>query len=200
MRILTVHGSPDREGNSAKLLAACIEGMRTVKGVEVESVHVDDFRIEPVWKDYFGDVMKKTTDRVGDEMPKLKAKMRSADVILLASPIHWGQLTGKMKVLVDRWSDFIEPDFSTGLKGKGLALLSTHSGIGMQNSSNILQIAMYAAAQFLGMVWMGAVAGRARMPWEWDDEASLEEARRFGAKLARGVSLIGQPLLARPGA
>ncbi len=168
-----------------------------MEGTEVESVHIDDFRIEPVWKDYFGDVMAKKTDRVKDDMPKLKEKMLLADIIILASPIHWYQLTGKMKIFLDRWSDLINPDWSTELKGKGLALLTTHSGINVQNAGNFLQLAMFGTAEFLGMVWMGGISGRAHMPWDWDDQASLEEAKRFGAKLARGTNLIGQPLLAQ---
>jgi len=195
MRILTVHGSPDPEGNSGRLLKACIEGMKEVSGTEVESVNVYDYDVAPVWKDFLRDVMQKTTDRVKDDMPQLKEKMLKADIIVLATPVFWYQLSGKLKLFVDRWSDFINPDWSTGLKGKGLVLLSTHSGFNVINSSDFLQMSMFATAQFLGMVWMGAVGGRAEMPWQWDDRASLTEAKLFGKKLAGGMNMIGQKVL-----
>ncbi|OGC78253.1 MAG: hypothetical protein A2Z27_02005 [candidate division Zixibacteria bacterium RBG_16_50_21] len=195
MRILTVHGSPDPEGNSGRLLQACIEGMKGVTGTEIESISVYDYKVAPVWKDFLRDVMQKTTDRVKDDMPLLKEKMLKADIIVLATPVFWYQLSGKMKLFVDRWSDFINSDWSTGLKGKGLALLSTHSGFNVINSSDFLQMSMFATAQFLGMVWMGAVGGRAEMPWQWDDQTSLAEAKLFGKKLAQGMNMIGQRVL-----
>ncbi len=194
MKILTVHGSQDSDGNSARLLKASLEGIQA-GGAEVQSININEYRITPVWKNYFGDVMKKQTDKVKDDMPVLKEKLLNADIILLATPVFWYQLPGTMKLFVDRWSDFINPDFSTELKGKGLALLSTHSGINLMNSSNILQSAMAGTAQFLGMIWMGGVDGRAHMKWEWDDEPSADEARLFGKKLAQGINLIGQKVL-----
>ncbi|MFC1855487.1 flavodoxin family protein [Thermodesulfobacteriota bacterium] len=195
MRIFTVHGSPDKEGNSASLLNACIAGMKTVEGVEVESINIYDYEIEPVWKDYFGDVMQKLTDKVKDDMPALRAKMLTADITLLASPIYWYHLSGKMKLFLDRWTDMMNPDWSTELKGKGLALLSTHSGIHLMNSSDLLHLSMTSTADFLGMNWMGAVSGRAHMPWDWDDELSIKQAEHFGAKLAKGINLIGQKVI-----
>ncbi|OGX53383.1 MAG: hypothetical protein A2267_01655 [Omnitrophica WOR_2 bacterium RIFOXYA12_FULL_38_10] len=195
MKILTVHGSPDAKGNSAKLLNACIEGMKKNKDAEIESIQVYDYKVEAVWKDYFGDVMKKQTDKIKDDMPALKKKMLKADIILLSSPIYWYQMSGKLKLFVDRWTDFINPDFTTALKGKGLALLSTHGGSHLMNGSDYLQLAMCATADFLGMTWMGAIDCRARMNDSWDDGLSVEQARLFGEKLSTGVNLIGQKVL-----
>ena len=31
----------------------------------------------------------------------------------------WYQLSGRMKTFIDRWSDTINPDFSSDLEGKG---------------------------------------------------------------------------------
>jgi multimeric flavodoxin WrbA len=195
MKILTVHGSQDSDGNSARLLRASLEGIGQAGGAEVKSININEYGIAPVWKNYFGDVMKKQTDKVKDDMPALKEMMLNADIILLATPVFWYQLPGALKLFVDRWSDFINPDFSTELKGKGLALLSTHSGINVMNSSNILQSAMEGTARFLGMIWMGGVDGRSQMMWEWDDDPSAEQARLFGKKLAGGINLIGQKVL-----
>lgn len=195
MKILTVHGSPDKEGNSSTLLNACIEGIKQNPDTEVDAINIYDYTVEAVWKDYFGDVMKKQTDKAKDDMPVLKEKMLSADIILLASPVYWYQLSGKLKLFVDRWTDFINPDFSTQLKGKGLALLSTHGGTHLMNGSNYLQLAMCATSDFLGMIWMGAVDCRAKMHVEWDDDPSIEQARLFGGKLGKGINLIGQKVL-----
>jgi multimeric flavodoxin WrbA len=199
MKILTVHGSPDRGGSSAKLLHACIAGMKEVAGVDVESINVYDFNVEPVWKDYLGDVMQKATDKMEDDMPVLREKMLAADIILVTTPIYWYQMSGKLKLFVDRWSDFINPDWSTDLNGKGLALISTHSGINIMNSSDYLHLVMSGLANFMGMNWMGAVSGRAEMPWGWDDDLSLQEAKQFGKKLAQGINLIGQKIMEQKG-
>ena len=121
--------------------------------------------------------------------------MASADIILLASPIYWYQLSGKLKTFVDRWTDTINPDFSSDLRGKGLALVSTHTGVNAINASNILQLAMDSTAEFLGMQWLGGIECSSKMPFTTGRNAGHEIiAADFGEKLAQGQNLLGAPV------
>ncbi len=196
MKVLMVYGSPDGEGNSRKLAKALFNGLKE-ENAEVEEISIYDYNIADVWPDYFGDALQNKFEKAGDDdMPKLKDKMIAADVIVLVSPVYWYQLGGKMKTFVDRWSDTINTDFSSDLNGKGLALVTTHSGINIMNSSNYLQLAMEATARFMGMVWMGGVEAPAAMPISSGPlDAHFLIANDFGQKLARGENLIGQKIL-----
>ncbi|MBD3218788.1 MAG: hypothetical protein GF310_10955 [candidate division Zixibacteria bacterium] len=196
MKILMVYGSPDGEGNSRKLANSVIDGLKS-ENAEVEEISIYDYNITDVWPNYFGDALQNKFEKAGDDdMPKLKDKMIAADVIVLVSPVYWYQLGGKMKTFVDRWSDTINPDFSSDLKGKGLALVSTHSGMNVMNSSNYLQLAMEATARFMGMVWMGGAEAPVPMPISSGPvDGHYDIAKDFGQKLARGENLIGQKIL-----
>ena len=196
MKILVIYGSPDSDGNSARLTKSAIKGAQS-EGAEIEEINIYDFTITDVWKNYFGDALQNNFEKAGsDDMPVLKEKMLAADIILLTSPIYWYQLSGRLKTFVDRWTDTINPDFSSDLSGKGLAMISTHSGLNIMNSSNYAQLAMEATALFLGMHWLGGVDAPIRMPISSGPiEGHYEIAKDFGAKLARGENLIGQKIL-----
>ena len=126
----------------------------------------------------------------------LKEKMLSSDIILLASPIYWYQLSGKLKTFLDRWTDTLNPDFSSDLAGKGLAVASTHSGLNIMHSSRCVQMALEGTAQFLGMRWLGGVDAPVQLPGSsGPNEGHFQLADDFGAKLGRGENLIGQKVL-----
>lgn len=192
MKILAVNGSPNREGNSDGLARSLIESARA-EGASIEYINIYDFNIADVWENYFGDALFNKFEKANnDDMPLLKDKMANADIILLITPIYWGQMSGKLKTFVDRWTDTINPDFSSDLKGKGVALVSTHTGLNAMNASNILQLAVDAMAEFLGMQWLGGIdAGSNTGFTSGPNEGHTIIAKDFGVKLAKGENLIG---------
>jgi len=196
LKLLVIYGSPDNTGNSY-ILAGHLVKSAEAEGAEVKSANIYDHRITDVWPDYFGDALQNNfTKAEGDDMPALKDKMMGSDIIVLVTPVYWYQVSGKMKTFLDRWSDTINPDFSSDLAGKGLALVSTHSGINLINSSNLLQAAMEGTARFLGMHWMGGVDAPIQMPMtSGPGEGHFKLAEDFGGKLARGENLLGMKTL-----
>ncbi len=196
MKIFAIHGSPDRSGNSQTLAGYISKGVES-EGGEIESVNIYDYRITDIWTDYFGDALQNNFAKAeDDDMATLKEKMLAADIVLLVSPIYWYQLSGRLKTFVDRWCDTLNPDFSSDLAGKGLAIASTHSGLNIMHSSAILQAAMEGTARFLGMHWLGGVDAPIQLPMSsGPNEGHFKLAEDLGAKLARGENLIGQKVL-----
>ena len=196
MKILCVHGSPDKDGNSKRLADLVLEGAVSA-GADSELLHIYDYAISDIWPDYFADALSNDFSQAGDDdMGLLKEKMGAADIVLLASPVYWYQLSGRLKTFVDRWADTLNPDFSSDLAGKGLALASTHSGLITMHSSRGLQMAMEATARFLNMVWLGGVEAPISLPGSSGPSgAHFQLAREFGEKLGRGENLIGQKVL-----
>lgn len=99
MKVLAIVGSPRRKGNIEKLSTALLNGA-SEKGHVVEMVNLYDYRIEVCngcWS-----CAKQKKCYIKDDFYIIAEKIESADVIVLASPIYWGNITGHMKTFFDR--------------------------------------------------------------------------------------------------
>ncbi len=98
-KILILSSSARKGGNSDTLCDAYAEGAREA-GHEVEKVRLAQLRIEPCLGCY-------ACERTGvcaqkDDMATLLPKLREADVIVLASPVYFYTLCGRLKNFIDR--------------------------------------------------------------------------------------------------
>lgn len=98
--VLIISGSPRKGGNTDLLCDAFARGAEEVGG-RVEKIFLADYRI-----DYFSEADEQ---RVGnraneaeDDVPMLVDKMVHADVIVLASPVYYMNITGQLKTFIDR--------------------------------------------------------------------------------------------------
>lgn len=98
--VLIISGSPRKGGNTDLLCDAFARGAEEVGG-RVEKIFLADYRI-----DYFSEADEQ---RVGnraneaeDDVPMLVDKMVRADVIVLASPVYYMNITGQLKTFIDR--------------------------------------------------------------------------------------------------
>ena len=99
MRGVCIIGSPNRKGSTAFLVNKVVEGMRAA-GAKTQVYHLGDMNIG-----YCQGCRKcETTLRCvqRDDMDTLTKEIFASDVILLASPSYWGDVTGQMKVFIDR--------------------------------------------------------------------------------------------------
>ena len=97
--VLIISGSPRKGGNTDLLCDAFARGAEEAGG-RVEKIFLADHRI-----DYFSEAdEQRVGDRAGeaeDDVPMLVDKMR-ADVIVLASPVYYMNITGQLKAFIDR--------------------------------------------------------------------------------------------------
>ena len=98
--VLIISGSPRKGGNTDLLCDAFARGAEEAGG-QVEKIFLADYRI-----DYFSEADEQ---RVGnraneaeDDVPMLVDKMVRADVIVLASPVYYMNITGQLKTFIDR--------------------------------------------------------------------------------------------------
>ena len=104
MKAIGINGSPRKKWNTAMLLEKALEGAAS-QGVETESVHLYDL----TYKGCVSCFACKTKDgksygrcaRIDDLTPVLK-KAEEADIIILASPIYFGTVTGEMRSFMER--------------------------------------------------------------------------------------------------
>ncbi len=67
----------------------------------------------------------------GDDFPDLmRDRVLNMDILILATPVYWYSMSGRMKVFLDRFTDLlkIEKDLGRKLRGKSLAVFTTSNG------------------------------------------------------------------------
>lgn len=132
MKVLSIQGSPRRQGNTATVLDWVEDELRS--GLhEVEHFDIADCDIGPCIEDLVcQSVMDAPGCSVKDGGPAMFDRIMAADLVILASPVFaWG-FTAQMKALVDRCiclckvPEGEEPVYL--LEGKHIALVSTAGG------------------------------------------------------------------------
>ncbi len=65
-----------------------------------------------------------------DFIALIREEIIQADTLILATPVYWYSMSGRMKVFLDRFTDLlkIEKDLGRKLRGKSLAVFTTSNG------------------------------------------------------------------------
>ena len=104
MKVIAVSGSPRKTWNTATLLQKALDGAKSI-GSQTEFIHLYDL-------DFKGCIScftckKKDTGYVGhcamqDGLTDVLEKVLGCDVLLLGSPIYFGNITGEMHSFLER--------------------------------------------------------------------------------------------------
>ncbi|MFP3983911.1 MAG: flavodoxin family protein [Desulfurivibrionaceae bacterium] len=111
MKIACILGSPRKDGNSATIAD---HFLRTAEGLGAET---RIFRLNEL--DFKGCqacyACKKESDRciISDDLSEVLDTVREADILVLATPVYFGAITGQLKLFIDRTFSFLNPDFIT---------------------------------------------------------------------------------------
>jgi multimeric flavodoxin WrbA len=126
IKVLGIHSSPFQQGNTAFLLDQALEEAAKSEGVTTEAVALAGLAI--------GDcrhcnwcITQQTREKlcsIEDDASPILHKIRECDVLVLASPVYFGRLSGSMACLIDRTRCFMfGKSGRLALKGKvGVAL------------------------------------------------------------------------------
>jgi multimeric flavodoxin WrbA len=113
MKIVAVLGSPRPKGNSALMTEAFLNTARQ-QGADTEVYLLNQMNT----KGCQGCGKCKTESEicvVEDDLKSVYESIRGADILVLASPVYFGDLSAQMKCLWDRTYAWFNPDFSTRL-------------------------------------------------------------------------------------
>jgi multimeric flavodoxin WrbA len=104
MKVLGIHSSPFQEGNTAFLLDMALEEAARAEGVTTEAVALAGLAIHDCrhcnWC-----ITQQTPQKlcaVEDDAVPILHQIRECDVLVLASPVYFGRLSGSMACLIDR--------------------------------------------------------------------------------------------------
>lgn len=189
MKVVALHASPRRGGNSQVLAEACLEGAATA-GHEVELVHLSDHV-----QAHLGDCRacrgadgRCTIDDGYEAM--LLERVVPADALVYATPLWWYGASGYLKTFVDRLFCFLADSYpeservAQGLRGTRVALLvsaeETYPGASVPLVGQVQELCRYLHQPFVGVV---RGTGNTRGEVRDDPEQPLAAAERLGRRL-----------------
>ena len=122
IKVIGLVGSPKIDGNTSRLVNAILEGAAE-KGAETVVYNIASLDIKGC--DACGECHEHGCCFIDDDMQKLYREIRTADTIVLGSPVYMWQMTAQTKILIDRMTAFLRQDFSSRLENKKLILVFT---------------------------------------------------------------------------
>ena len=140
MSILIINGSPNKNGNTAALAETLMNGK------EYQTLHLTDYKLYGYGQDF-----------EDDQFAEIVAKMKSADTIVIGSPVYWHNMCGLVRNLIDR---FYGPISEGELGGRKFAFLFQ----GAVPEKWMLEKAEYTMNRFArmyGMEYIGMATNRA---------------------------------------
>lgn len=107
MKVVGINGSPHgAKGNTALVLDPFLEGLRDA-GADVDLLYTGDLEIKPCLG-CFGCWIKTPGKCVQeDDMAGLLARLRQADLWVLATPLYFDGPSGPLKNVIDRMTSFL---------------------------------------------------------------------------------------------
>ena len=120
-------GSPRKDGNTDLLLQEAVKGVESA-GLPVKTFRLNLMNIKPCQN--CGGCEETGECIINDDMTEIYSDIRTADRVILASPIFFFALSGQTKIMIDRCQSFwcekylLKRPLPEGMHGrKGLLLL-----------------------------------------------------------------------------
>ncbi|MDR3567724.1 MAG: flavodoxin family protein [Syntrophobacteraceae bacterium] len=143
MKVTCLLGSPRENGNSTVIAERfCTSAQRF--GAEVKTFKLNDLKFRGCQGCY---VCKTKLERcvLKDDLSAVLEAVRDTDILVLASPVYFWDVSAQMKVFLDRTFSFLVPDFHTNPKrsrlapGKKLAFILTQNNADKGSFTHIFQ-------------------------------------------------------------
>ena len=175
--IVVLSGSPRKDGNTALLTEAFMEGAKTagknISLFRVAGLQIGGCRGCGHCFKHQGVCVQK------DDMPPILDALRTADVLVLASPVYYFNVSAQIKLAIDRFYALLE----LGMAVKRAALLmtcgNTSETAAASSISMFRQICAYQKWEEAGII----IAPGLHSPGEIKGRAELEQARRLGENI-----------------
>ena len=179
-QIMVLNGSPRKSGNTSALVDAFVRGAEEA-GHRVTVFHLDSMDIHGCKGCSGGHSSRDCPCVQKDDMAQIYPVARQADVIVLASPLYYWNMSGQLRVAVDRLFALEEADGNL-LRGNGrsCALLMTAEGHDFEDVVRYYDHLMeHLRWKNLGHVLAGGNGGAG----EIQGKPELEQAYKLGKSI-----------------
>ena len=121
-RILVMNGSARKDGNTDAIVAAYVKGICET-GVNALEVRLRDLVIN----ECVGCLRCRDEQKCSfqDDMTELRDMLLKSDIVVLASPVYWCEITGLLKTFIDRLYFYHHRVNSHLLSGKKAVIITT---------------------------------------------------------------------------
>lgn len=191
MKILVLNGSPHSKGTVAALLEAVVQPLR--EGHEIEWLDVCSLTM----KHCSGCMVCREKNECvlpADDAHRVGAKIREADVLVIGTPTHWGNMSAPLKQLFDRNVPVFMGESARGMplarqKGKRAVVVTACTtpwpfNVILPESRGALravgEVLHYGGYKTVGTLTRPGSKRSAKIP-----PTLLQKARKLGLKLAR---------------
>lgn len=99
-KILAISGSPRKDGNTGILLDWLLECAKSDSGNTVDKIVLNDLSIKPCQE--CGGCDKTGECVVDDDMVKVNKNIKEADIVVIGSPVYFGNVSAQTKIMIDR--------------------------------------------------------------------------------------------------
>lgn len=184
MKIVAFNGSPRKTASCATLIESLCAGARG-KGHETRVFHLIDHDVKPCIACYSCMGHKAEICSQNDDFIGMAKEIMAADVVVMASPVYMGQVTGLFKTFFDRWLTFAEADFSIRhVVGKRFVTIVT-SGAPPEQFKEVTAYLKHWVGDFFKLKHAGSlVAGDLHEPGDIRERHELlREAEALGRSL-----------------
>lgn len=131
MKIINILGSPRYQGNSTTIARRFCDHAAG-RGAVVETVYLNKLNYQGCQACM---VCKTRLDHcaLNDDLTLVLNDVAAADVIVLATPVYYGDMSSQMKGFIDRTFSYMKPDYETNPQpcrlpsGKTLVFISTQA-------------------------------------------------------------------------
>ena len=132
-KIVILNGSPRRNGNTSSLVKSFTEGAESA-GHTVTEFFLQDMNIRGCRGCFGGHSSQDSPCVQKDDMDKIYPAVKESDVVVLASPLYYWNMSGQIRTAIDRLFALEEGDGNL-LRGHGRAsaLLMAAEGNGFED-------------------------------------------------------------------
>jgi len=109
MKIVTVLGSPRKKGNSNTIAMAFGDKAESL-GAEVKTYHLNGMDFKGC-QGCYACKTKQDSCILKDDLTEVLEAIHEADVLVMASPVYFWDISGQLKSFVDRTYSYLRPDF-----------------------------------------------------------------------------------------
>ncbi|MFW2368332.1 MAG: flavodoxin family protein [Desulforhopalus sp.] len=109
MKVVSIIGSPRPGGNTVALTEA-VTSVLEQSGAQVSSYMLNKLNVRGCQACM---ACKGDNDRcvLNDDLTQVLEDVIESDIIIMAFPVYWGEMTGQMKLFIDRTYSFLKPGY-----------------------------------------------------------------------------------------
>ena len=172
--MLVSNGSVRRGGNTELLVQSFAEGAR--KNNSVEIVSVADFKVNPCIGCNSCFNREENDCSQNDDMTKVYEKLKSTDILVIASPVYFYGISAQLKAMIDRLHTPMRNSFP--IKKLALILVGAAS---LPEMFDAIKVQYRLALNFFGLEDAGTVLVRgAKEKGDVKNTDGLKEAYELG--------------------